>query len=212
MVVGTTGFNPEQLMEFKRTVADITCVFASNFSTAMNVLFKLVEEAARILGDDYDVEIVEAHHRHKVDAPSRVGADAGRAGRGRIGPQLARGSCPRGGSGVVGERSRQEIGNARDPRRRLGRASTRYSTRPQASALSYSTAPRAAIPLPWVRCAPLALQRKLRRGCIRWETCWGWADRSALGAEEVLRRRPQGLDLVAQARGFLKVFRLHGHL
>ena len=69
MVVGTTGFTPEQLAEFKRTVADITCVFASNFSTAMNVLFKLVEEAARILGDDYDVEVVEAHHRHKVDAP-----------------------------------------------------------------------------------------------------------------------------------------------
>ena len=70
MVVGTTGLTPEQLEEFKHTVAEITCVFASNFSTAMNVLFKLVEEAASILGEDYDVEVVEKHHRLKVDAPS----------------------------------------------------------------------------------------------------------------------------------------------
>ena len=109
MVVGTTGFTPEQLAEFKRTVADITCVFASNFSTAMNVLFKLVEEAARILGDDYDVEIIEAHHRHKVDAPSGSAltlAERAAAGLGRNLREVA----VHGRSGVVGERSRQEIG------------------------------------------------------------------------------------------------------
>lgn len=109
MVVGTTGFTPEQLAEFKQTVADITCVFASNFSTAMNVLFKLVEEAARILGDDYDVEIMEAHHRHKVDAPSGSAltlAERAAAGLGRRLREVA----VHGRSGVIGERSRQEIG------------------------------------------------------------------------------------------------------
>ena len=109
MVVGTTGFTPEQLAEFKQTVADITCVFASNFSTAMNVLFKLVEEAARILGDDYDVEIIEAHHRHKVDAPSGSAltlAERAAAGLGRNLREVA----VHGREGVVGERSRQEIG------------------------------------------------------------------------------------------------------
>ncbi|MDE2704762.1 MAG: 4-hydroxy-tetrahydrodipicolinate reductase, partial [Gemmatimonadota bacterium] len=103
------GFTPEQLAEFKRTVADITCVFASNFSTAMNVLFKLVEEAARILGDDYDVEVIEAHHRHKVDAPSGSAltlAERAAAGLGRNLREVA----VHGREGVVGERSRQEIG------------------------------------------------------------------------------------------------------
>ena len=75
----------------------------------MNVLFKLVEEAARILGDDYDVEIIEAHHRHKVDAPSGSAltlAERAAAGLGRNLREVA----VHGRSGVVGERSRQEIG------------------------------------------------------------------------------------------------------
>ena len=68
LVVGTTGMNGEELAQFKASVDPIACVFAPNFSTAMNVLFSLVEQAAGILGDEYDVEVVEAHHRHKVDA------------------------------------------------------------------------------------------------------------------------------------------------
>ena len=55
MVVGTTGMSAAQLDEFRASVASVPCVYAPNFSTAMNVLFRLVEEAARILGDDYDV-------------------------------------------------------------------------------------------------------------------------------------------------------------
>ena len=109
MVVGTTGFTPDQLDEFKHIVANITCVFASNFSTAMNVLFKLVEETARILGDDYDVEITEAHHRHKVDAPS--GSALTLAARAAAGlDRNLREVLIHGRQGVVGERTRQEIG------------------------------------------------------------------------------------------------------
>ena len=109
MVVGTTGFTPEQLDEFKRTVANITCVFASNFSTAMNVLFKLVEETARILGDDYDVEVVEAHHRHKVDAPSGSALTLAERAAAGLARNL-REVVVHGRQGVVGERTRQEIG------------------------------------------------------------------------------------------------------
>jgi 4-hydroxy-tetrahydrodipicolinate reductase len=109
MVVGTTGFSDEQLTEFHRIVEPIPCVFAPNYSTAMNVLFKLVEEAARILGDDYDIEVVEAHHRMKVDAPSGSALGlAAKAAEG-LGRNLSE-VAVHGRQGLVGERTRQEIG------------------------------------------------------------------------------------------------------
>lgn len=109
MVIGTTGFSDEQLDELRRTVAPIACVFAPNFSTAMNLLFKLVQEAARILGDDYDVEVLEAHHRFKVDAPSGTAlrlAERAAAGLDRNLGEVA----VHGREGLVGERTRREIG------------------------------------------------------------------------------------------------------
>ena len=109
MVVGTTGFSDEQLAEFHRIVEPIPCVFAPNYSTAMNVLFKLVEDAARILGDDYDIEVVEAHHRMKVDAPSGSALGlAARAAEG-LGRKLSE-VAVHGRQGLVGERTRREIG------------------------------------------------------------------------------------------------------
>ena len=109
MVVGTTGLSAGQLAEFRAAVVPIPCVFAPNFSTAMNLLFKLVEEAARILGDDYDIEVVEAHHRHKTDAPSGSAlrlAERAAAGVGRRLEEVA----VHGREGVTGERTRTEIG------------------------------------------------------------------------------------------------------
>jgi len=109
MVVGTTGFSADQLAEFQKAVTGISCVFAPNFSTAMNVLFKLVEEAARILGDDYDVEVLEAHHRYKVDAPSGSAlrlAERAAAGLERNLSEVV----VHGRQGEVGERTRREIG------------------------------------------------------------------------------------------------------
>jgi 4-hydroxy-tetrahydrodipicolinate reductase len=77
MVIGTTGFSDAQ----KRSVADaakrIPIVMAANFAVGVNAVYKLAETAARILGDDYDVEIIEAHHRHKVDAPSGTALQLG---------------------------------------------------------------------------------------------------------------------------------------
>lgn len=109
MVVGTTGMSDEQLDRFSETVAPITCVFAPNFSTAMNVLFELVERAARVLGEDYDVEVVESHHRFKVDAPSGSALRlAERAAAGH--DKKAADVLVHGRHGKPGERTRQEIG------------------------------------------------------------------------------------------------------
>ena len=70
VVVGTTGFSAEQKKEITELAQKIPLVVAPNMSIGVNVLFKLIADAARVLGDDYDVEIVEAHHKFKKDAPS----------------------------------------------------------------------------------------------------------------------------------------------
>src|SRR5512134_857277 len=70
MVVGTTGLTAEQKAALAQAARDIPIVFAPNMSVGVNVVFKLLDTAARVLSEGYDIEIVEAHHRHKVDAPS----------------------------------------------------------------------------------------------------------------------------------------------
>ncbi len=70
MVIGTTGMRPEQLRFLDECAKDIAIVIAPNMSVGVNVTFKLLEIAAEILGDEVDIEVIEAHHRNKVDAPS----------------------------------------------------------------------------------------------------------------------------------------------
>lgn len=70
LVIGTTGHNDTETFEIKKARAHIPIVWSSNFSTGVNTLFWLTRKAAEILGPDYDLEIVEMHHRHKRDAPS----------------------------------------------------------------------------------------------------------------------------------------------
>lgn len=70
MVIGSTGFLPEQLAEAKELVRSIPCVLTPNMSVGVNVMFRIVAETARLLSEGYDVEIIEAHHRFKKDAPS----------------------------------------------------------------------------------------------------------------------------------------------
>jgi 4-hydroxy-tetrahydrodipicolinate reductase len=79
MVVGTTGLAPEQRQALADAAADIAIVFAPNMSVGVNVMLRLVEQAARALGEGYDLEVVEAHHRHKVDAPSGTALALGEA-------------------------------------------------------------------------------------------------------------------------------------
>ena len=70
MVIGTTGFSESQHQRIANSGETIPIVFAPNMSIGVNLCFNLLEQAARVLGDDVDIEIIEAHHRHKKDAPS----------------------------------------------------------------------------------------------------------------------------------------------
>ena len=70
MVIGTTGFDPDQIQKIKKVSKVLPIVFSSNMSVGVNILFKIAQEAAQKLGQDYQVKIIEAHHVHKKDAPS----------------------------------------------------------------------------------------------------------------------------------------------
>jgi len=109
MVIGTTGFSDADRALIRDAAAKIPIVLSPNFAVGVNAVFKLAETAARILGDDYDVEIIEAHHRQKVDAPSGTAMKLGEivsAALGRTLAQVAR----HGRQGDVGARPAREIG------------------------------------------------------------------------------------------------------
>ena len=111
MVIGTTGCTEEQLAVIRSAAGQTAICMASNFSTGVNLCFKLLAEAAHILGDDYDVEVVEAHHRHKVDSPSGTALSMGRAVADALGRDLKQVALY-GREGQVGARTRDEIGFA----------------------------------------------------------------------------------------------------
>ncbi len=79
MVIGTTGFDADQITELNAMGADTVIVHAANFSVGVNLLLGVTEQAASVLGIDYDIEIVEMHHRHKIDAPSGTALALGEA-------------------------------------------------------------------------------------------------------------------------------------
>ena len=108
-VIGSTGFTKEQLAVVNTYVQKIPCVLSPNMSIGVNLTFKVLAEVARTLGDDYDIEIVEAHHRMKKDAPSgtamkmaQVLAEAVNRNLDEVGVYARK--------GMIGERSKKEIG------------------------------------------------------------------------------------------------------
>ncbi|MDF7676328.1 4-hydroxy-tetrahydrodipicolinate reductase [Neisseriaceae bacterium ESL0693] len=108
-VIGTTGLNEEQINQMHTAAEKIGIVFAPNFSVGVNLTFALLDTAARILRDDYDIEIIEAHHRHKVDAPSGTALHMGEVIAHALGRDLK--SCAvYGRKGHTGERDAQTIG------------------------------------------------------------------------------------------------------
>ena len=111
LVIGTTGFDAAQKDWLAATAAGIAIVMAPNMSVGVTVSLKLLDIAARILGDDYDVEIVEAHHRYKVDAPSGTALRMGEVVAAALGRDLAADAvfCR---EGVTGERRQGSIGFA----------------------------------------------------------------------------------------------------
>jgi 4-hydroxy-tetrahydrodipicolinate reductase len=110
MVIGTTGFSVPELDAMAQAAKHIPIVFAPNFSVGVNLLLGLVAQAAKVL-HDYDIEIIEAHHRHKVDAPSGTALRLGQAAAEALGRDLT--ACAvYGREGITGERPRDQIGFA----------------------------------------------------------------------------------------------------
>ncbi|MET0518659.1 MAG: 4-hydroxy-tetrahydrodipicolinate reductase, partial [Burkholderiaceae bacterium] len=87
-VIGTTGFTPAQKAQIGAFAAEVGIMLAPNMSVGVNVVLKLLDMAARALHEGYDIEIVEAHHRHKVDAPSGTALAMGEAVAGALGREL----------------------------------------------------------------------------------------------------------------------------
>jgi 4-hydroxy-tetrahydrodipicolinate reductase len=108
VVIATTGFDDKQLAEIKRLALRTPTLLSANTSLGVNVLVSLLGKAAKMLGDDYDVEIVEAHHRFKKDAPSGTALALGRAIAAALGRDLDK-VVVNGRRGIVGERDKKEI-------------------------------------------------------------------------------------------------------
>jgi len=111
MVIGTTGFSAKQKEDLKAASKDIAIVFAPNMSVGVNVTFKLLEMAAKVLSEGYDIEIIEAHHRHKVDAPSGTALRMGEVVAKALGRNLSE-VAVYGREGNTGERAPATIGFA----------------------------------------------------------------------------------------------------
>jgi 4-hydroxy-tetrahydrodipicolinate reductase len=111
VVIGTTGFDAAGKEQIAAAARKTAVVFAPNMSVGVNLCFKLLDLAARVLRDDVDVEIIEAHHRHKVDAPSGTALRMGEVVAAALGRDLK--TCAvYGREGVTGERARPTIGFA----------------------------------------------------------------------------------------------------
>jgi 4-hydroxy-tetrahydrodipicolinate reductase len=109
MIIGTTGLSKDDMKEIGPMLNKIPCVMASNMSLGVNLLLKVLQDVARVLGDDYDIEIIEAHHRLKKDAPSgtalkmaQVIADAVNRNLDEVGVYARH--------GIIGQRTKKEIG------------------------------------------------------------------------------------------------------
>jgi len=111
LIIGTTGFSPEQKAEIAAAAADISIVMAPNMSVGVNVTMKLLEMAAKAMATGYDIEIIEAHHRHKVDAPSGTALKMGEVIADALGRSLD--DCAvYAREGITGERDPSSIGFA----------------------------------------------------------------------------------------------------
>ena len=108
-VIGTTGFDDAGMEAIRHAAQSVPILLSPNMSVGVNVVFKLVEAAARALGDDVDVEVFEAHHRHKVDAPSGTAVRLGEILASTLGRDLAT-DAVYGREGITGERPTQAIG------------------------------------------------------------------------------------------------------
>ena len=109
IVIGSTGFTAEQTGAVRTAAGSVPCVLSPNMSVGVNLMFKTAADVAKVLGDEYDVEIVEVHHRFKKDSPSGTAVKLADAVAGALGRTMEDAGVY-GRQGMVGERSRKEIG------------------------------------------------------------------------------------------------------
>lgn len=109
IVIGSTGFTDSELREVKKLAKDTRCVLSPNMSVGVNVMLKVLEYCAEILKDDYDVEIVEAHHHLKKDAPSGTALKMAQVIADKLGRDMEK-SLVYSRRGLIGERTKNEIG------------------------------------------------------------------------------------------------------
>jgi 4-hydroxy-tetrahydrodipicolinate reductase len=108
-VIGTTGFSTPQLQEIAALASQAPCVLSPNMSVGINLIYKIIGEMAKTLGNEYDIEVIEAHHRHKKDAPSGTALKMAEVLAKAVGRDLNQvGVYAR--KGLVGERKQNEIG------------------------------------------------------------------------------------------------------
>ena len=109
MVIGTTGFNAVEMDELQSLTRQVPCVVSPNMSVGVNLLYKVIGEMAKTLGEDYDIEVIEAHHRLKKDAPSGTALKMAEVLARAVNRDLNQvGVYAR--KGLMGERKKQEIG------------------------------------------------------------------------------------------------------
>ena len=111
IVIGTTGLSNDQKTELTKAAKDTAIVFAPNMSIGVNLVFKLLEMAAKVLGDDADIEVIDVHHRHKVDSPSGTALKMGELVADTLGRDLQK-CAVYGREGYTGPRKREAIGFA----------------------------------------------------------------------------------------------------
>ena len=189
LVIGTTGLEQRQQRAMEKAAHEIPIVYARNMSVGVNVFMELVARAAKALGDGYDVEIAETHHRHKVDAPSGTALALGERVAARARPQARRAGRLRAPGPDRPARARHD--------RLFGRraAATSSASTPCVSSAprkksSSRIAPAIARRSPAARCAPRVGRPARRRACTRWPTC---SDSRATEASEssAHRQRPR---------------------
>ena len=109
MIIATTGYTPDELATINELASQIRCVMAPNMSLGVNVMIQALELIAKALGDDYNIEVIEAHHNHKADAPSGTALRLAETVAAALERDLAEVGVY-GRHGIVGARTQQEIG------------------------------------------------------------------------------------------------------
>ncbi len=172
MVLGTTGFSPPQIAEIHALASRAHLVFAPNMSIGVNLMFKVVADVARVLGDGFDVEIVEAHHRLKKDAPSGTAIKLGQVIAHALGRELEKtGVYAR--HGIIGQRTDARDRHPDGPGRGHRRRAHGIVRAVWASASRLSTGPTAGTISPGARSGRPSGSSPSPRASTTCRMCWG---------------------------------------